>query len=61
MNNKKSNIETDENRNISKITIKLNNKSKCVRCGASKKSDYYKNWECGDEYCDTKILMNNYF
>lgn len=54
----KSNVKTDKNGKIEKITIKLNNKPNCVRCGASKNSDRYKNWECGSEYCDTDTLMD---
>lgn len=55
---KKSNIETNEKGEITKLTIKLNKKPNCIRCGASKKSDYYKGWQCGDEYCDTDTLMD---
>lgn len=48
----KSNVKTDKNGNIEKITIKLNNKPNCVRCGASKNSDKY--ISCANEYCDTE-------
>lgn len=56
---KKSNVKTDKNGNIEKITLKLNNNNRCIRCGAKKDSEQYIG--CFDEYCDTDTLIDYLF
>ena len=56
---KKTNVETDSNGKISKVNITLNTGKNCRRCGASK--DIEKYIECFDEYCDTRILLDDLY
>lgn len=59
MSKKKTNVETDENGKISKVTISYTQEEHCVRCGASKDSEEY--ISCFNEYCDTTSVFDNLF